>query len=48
MNEEPQSEERTFVQNGIVIKIPKCCSEGREDCPHAVQKERIAKRNVGL
>jgi len=30
------------------IIIPTCCSEGREDCKHCVQKQRPDKRNVGI
>ena len=30
------------------IKIPDCCKEGREDCPHVPKKEKKQKVNIGL
>lgn len=32
----------------IVIQIPDCCREGREDCPHVVKKQKPKKQNIGL
>lgn len=30
------------------IKIPQCCQEGWDDCPHAVKKEREKPTNIAL
>jgi hypothetical protein len=49
MNDEDIQDERDVISvDGIVIHIPICCSEGRDDCKHAVQKERISKRNIAI
>lgn len=47
-DEETQDEEVTLNVNGLTLHIPVCCSEGRDDCKHAVQKQRPEKRNVAL
>jgi hypothetical protein len=42
MNPEP-------VFEATEVQIPKCCTEGHEDCPHVInQKEIIKKGNIGL
>lgn len=46
--DEPLDEPQILGINGIAVQIPRCCSEGRDDCPHGVQKERPEKQNVGL
>ncbi len=46
MNDE--KEPAVILMDGITIKIPPCCSEGRADCRHAVQKQRPAKQNIAL
>lgn len=52
MNEEDNIEEykepAVILMDGITIQIPTCCSEGREDCKHAVQKQRPAKTNIAV
>lgn len=47
MSDEEQ-EPAVLIVDGHTITIPKCCSEGREDCKHAVQKQRPDKRNIAL
>lgn len=32
----------------FVVRIPDCCREGRNDCPHGVKKPLKQKQNVGL
>ena len=32
----------------INIRIPQCCEEGWDDCPHAVQKVREKPKNIAL
>jgi hypothetical protein len=46
--EEEETEQRVIRVGEKTIIIPKCCSEGREDCKHVVQKQRPAKRNKAL
>jgi len=29
-------------------KIPECCTEGWESCPHVVRRDKPSKRNIGL
>jgi hypothetical protein len=30
------------------FKIPRCCREGDDDCPHAVQKQREKPKNPAV
>jgi len=30
------------------IKIPDCCVEGWDSCPHVVKRQRKIKQNIGL
>lgn len=48
MNEEENTEPAVILMDGLTIQIPTCCSEGRDDCKHAVQKQRPDKRNIAL
>lgn len=43
-----EQEPAVILMDGITIKIPICCSEGRADCKHAVQKTRPEKTNIAL
>lgn len=29
-------------------KIPECCSEGWDSCPHVIRKQKQKKQNIGL
>lgn len=50
MDDEQENKERVkvLIADGVNVIIPKCCTEGWEECSHAVQKQRPDKRNVGL
>lgn len=45
MNEEETIE---VEASGIQFRIPKCCQEGWDDCPHAVHKEREKPKNIAV
>lgn len=37
------------VDNPKTVHIPDCCTEGRDDCPHAVNRDvKRVKTNIGL
>lgn len=49
MENEKEKEETPILEIGYEdIKIPECCREGWDNCPHTVKRERIKKGNVGL
>lgn len=49
-DEEEENEEsaKVLIADGVNVIIPQCCTEGWDECPHVVQKQRPDKRNVGL
>lgn len=53
MNEEPGQDNIMLVgepnANVVEIKIPQCCREGWDDCPHVlVREEKVRTNNIAL
>ena len=36
------------VTNVFHVRIPQCCRDGWENCPHVVQRLKARKGNIGL
>lgn len=47
MNEEIPEIKRIEPWN-FVMRLPDCCKEARDDCPHVVKKPEKIKKNIGL
>lgn len=48
MNEKENiKKEEVLVQN-LNWKIPECCLENWDSCPHVVKRQKASKRNIGL
>ena len=49
MDDEETTEEPEFFEaQGLRIRIPECCKEGSDYCPHGVGKQQKRKTNIGL
>ena len=48
-HEQTKTEKTEILIDRAKFRIPDCCREGREDCPHCVPRQRIShKKNVGV
>ena len=51
MNEEETPEVpviKTIEPWEFIMRIPDCCRESRDDCPHVLKKPERIKQNIGL
>ena len=49
MNEEKTIEILKYERpDSFVMRLPDCCKEARDDCPHVVKKPEKIKKNIGL
>ena len=46
--EEKEEKEEKPDSNAVVWRVPVCCREGWDSCPHVAQKNKRVKKNVGL
>lgn len=45
---EEKQESKVIEIERTQFKIPECCREGWESCPHVAKEQRKSKQNVGL
>ena len=45
---EEKKEEVIIEVDRFNWKVPECCREGWDSCPHVVRKEKPKKTNIGL
>jgi hypothetical protein len=45
---EDENKEKIPEENVVSFKIPTCCLEGWDSCPHIAKKVKPKKQNVGL
>lgn len=43
-----KNKETPILVDNFKWKIPICCEENWDSCPHVIKKQRPAKRNIGL
>jgi len=50
MHEDPKEEAPLLeaIEKSVEWRIPDCCREGWENCPHVAQRPKPKKSNIGL